>query len=644
MKETAQGARVSPQNSQQLAQRRTPAHSKGATRATQLATQINASPRVQSLAQLREQIHQSPRLSAQLHKTGGAGAGVFSLQVKPKEEKLQAKPKEEKIQGKPKDEKLQAKPKEEKLQAKPKEERIQGKAKDELRQRRVADAASSASASPEATSTSSGSGLPPQLKSGVESLSGISMDHVQVHYNSDKPAQLNALAYAQGSDIHVGPGQEQHLPHEAWHVVQQAQGRVQATKQLKDGIAINDDKGLEHEADVKGRQAIEASGRRSSTGESIRTALTPAALQRRSVVQGVFAGFGGGGWNLSNKALPGAMNVFPGGGNNVGGGQQGGATARTIDIASTNAYKAPKTLGGFNHFSMLFGNKILFQPGGKPKRYTHLHVINGKTYGPGTANNLTLGSTADNNQHRAQVEDHIRTGLPGANTATPYHAAWTANPSNFVHNNVAYWNNAALPQVPGSQKAAVGAKVKVGGIYKPYVYSAQQAAPTKERRWANYRVAPNYAGPLSPTIRTNMAKVYNARYEDVLDNLDTNFIAPLAPGVRAARRAHLANAQLAMNGAVTAGAFAGGVLATLAAGSTAAKPHVKNAIGAGNMGGYNLTMGGESANMLTFGLWALQAFPSALVCDADLYKASFDVANAWYKRSEPQTNIPINTN
>ena len=32
---------------------------------------------------------------------------------------------------------------------------------------------------------------------------GMSMDHVKVHYNSDKPVQLNAHAYAQGSEIHV---------------------------------------------------------------------------------------------------------------------------------------------------------------------------------------------------------------------------------------------------------------------------------------------------------------------------------------------------------------------------------------------------------------------------------------------------------
>ncbi|NDV67379.1 hypothetical protein D0T66_00510 [Dysgonomonas sp. 25] len=45
------------------------------------------------------------------------------------------------------------------------------------------------------------------------------MDDVRVHYNSAKPAQLQALAYAQDTDIHIAPGQEQHLPHEVWYVV-----------------------------------------------------------------------------------------------------------------------------------------------------------------------------------------------------------------------------------------------------------------------------------------------------------------------------------------------------------------------------------------------------------------------------------------
>lgn len=99
-------------------------------------------------------------------------------------------------------------------------------------------------------------GLPDNLKSGIESLSGMAMDDVRVHYNSSKPAELQALAYAQGSDIHVGPGQERHLPHEAWHVVQQKQGRVNPTMQMK-GVGINDDRRLEKEADVMGARAMQ---------------------------------------------------------------------------------------------------------------------------------------------------------------------------------------------------------------------------------------------------------------------------------------------------------------------------------------------------------------------------------------------------
>lgn len=99
-------------------------------------------------------------------------------------------------------------------------------------------------------------GMPDQLKSGIESLSGISMDDVRVQYNSDKPKQLNALAYAQGEEIHVQSGQDKHLPHEAWHVVQQKQGRVNPTRQ-ENQININDDTGLEKEADEMGGKALQ---------------------------------------------------------------------------------------------------------------------------------------------------------------------------------------------------------------------------------------------------------------------------------------------------------------------------------------------------------------------------------------------------
>jgi hypothetical protein len=101
-------------------------------------------------------------------------------------------------------------------------------------------------------------GLPDNLKTGMENLSGMSLDDVKVYRNSDKPAQLQAHAYAQGTDIHLGPRQEKHLPHEAWHVVQQKQGRVKPTMQLKGKVNVNDNADLEKEADVMGAKAMQS--------------------------------------------------------------------------------------------------------------------------------------------------------------------------------------------------------------------------------------------------------------------------------------------------------------------------------------------------------------------------------------------------
>jgi len=99
-------------------------------------------------------------------------------------------------------------------------------------------------------------GMPEGLKSGIESMSGMDLSDVRVHANSDSPARIDALAYAQGNDIHLAPGQEQHLPHEAWHVVQQRQGRVQPTLQMA-GVGVNDDVALESEADAMGAKALQ---------------------------------------------------------------------------------------------------------------------------------------------------------------------------------------------------------------------------------------------------------------------------------------------------------------------------------------------------------------------------------------------------
>lgn len=99
-------------------------------------------------------------------------------------------------------------------------------------------------------------GLPDDLKTGMENLSGMGLDHVKVHYNSPKPAAMQAHAYAQGGEIHLASGQEQHLPHELGHVVQQMQGRVQPTTSVG-GMQVNDNPGLEYEATAMGNGALQ---------------------------------------------------------------------------------------------------------------------------------------------------------------------------------------------------------------------------------------------------------------------------------------------------------------------------------------------------------------------------------------------------
>jgi len=122
--------------------------------------------------------------------------------------------------------------------------------------RRAAQLREALNAPVQRRNTEAATGLGENLQAGLEQLSGMDLSGVRVHYNSPKPTQLQALAYTQGKDIHVAPGQEKHLPHEGWHVVQQMQGRVQPTMELA-GSAINDSPALEKEADVMGARAMQ---------------------------------------------------------------------------------------------------------------------------------------------------------------------------------------------------------------------------------------------------------------------------------------------------------------------------------------------------------------------------------------------------
>jgi hypothetical protein len=116
--------------------------------------------------------------------------------------------------------------------------------------------------------------LPPALQAGIESLSGVDVSDVRVHAGSSAPAHVGAHAFAQGPHIHLAPGQDRHLPHEAWHVVQQRQGRVMPTALVK-GVPVNDDPSLEAEADLMGERAT----RHGASGPTQGQRLPPTAKQ-----------------------------------------------------------------------------------------------------------------------------------------------------------------------------------------------------------------------------------------------------------------------------------------------------------------------------------------------------------------------------
>lgn len=123
-------------------------------------------------------------------------------------------------------------------------------------------------------------GIPDDLKTSIEQLSGYSLDDVKVHYNSAKPALLGAYAYAEGTNIYVGPGQEKHLAHEIWHVVQQKKGVVKANTQLGNdsGTLVNTEKSLEDQATKMGDKATETKTTEEDTELKTATASGPVQM------------------------------------------------------------------------------------------------------------------------------------------------------------------------------------------------------------------------------------------------------------------------------------------------------------------------------------------------------------------------------
>ncbi|HTJ42839.1 MAG TPA: DUF4157 domain-containing protein [Kofleriaceae bacterium] len=114
-----------------------------------------------------------------------------------------------------------------------------------------------------------GAPLPGDLRASMERSFAADFGGVRVHHGG-AAAALGAEAFALGNDLHFAAGRfdpssdagRSLIGHELAHVVQQREGRVSAGGQGK-GLAINDDGGLEAEADAWGAAA--------ARGEIVRT-------------------------------------------------------------------------------------------------------------------------------------------------------------------------------------------------------------------------------------------------------------------------------------------------------------------------------------------------------------------------------------
>lgn len=125
--------------------------------------------------------------------------------------------------------------------------------------------------------------LPLDVQAKMEKVMGADFSNVNVHANSSQASSVGALAYAQGNDIHFAPGQynpdtqsgQKIIGHELAHVVQQRQGRVLPTAQLKSGMRLNDDPALEKEADDLGERAASTPDQAAPTIQRMADRPTP---------------------------------------------------------------------------------------------------------------------------------------------------------------------------------------------------------------------------------------------------------------------------------------------------------------------------------------------------------------------------------
>lgn len=89
--------------------------------------------------------------------------------------------------------------------------------------------------------------LPPAIQKEYEEKSGVLLDDIRVHYDSDKPELVDADAFCFGNKIYIAPGQEHNLRHEVGHAIQQKCSVVVPTKK-QGNLPLNDSEVLENAA------------------------------------------------------------------------------------------------------------------------------------------------------------------------------------------------------------------------------------------------------------------------------------------------------------------------------------------------------------------------------------------------------------
>ena len=112
--------------------------------------------------------------------------------------------------------------------------------------------------------TPTSGGMPVDLLINMSQSLGADFSEVNIHRDSQSATDAGALAYTQGNDVHFAPGQydpesasgQELIGHELTHVIQQREGRVRANNEVN-GMPLNDDKGLEKEADEGGMKVTQ---------------------------------------------------------------------------------------------------------------------------------------------------------------------------------------------------------------------------------------------------------------------------------------------------------------------------------------------------------------------------------------------------